>query len=121
MGEAMRWRVTGRGVRIAMVGALTAALTVLPGTLPASGATPKARGYWLVASDGGVFTYGSQPFYGSLANRPNCSGWPGRAMFTNACDAAAARSQGDGYMIADRAGVVHGFGNAIQHKRRGPG
>jgi hypothetical protein len=103
-----------------MVGAVTAALALLPSALPASGATPKARGYWLVAQDGGVFTYGKQPFYGSLAAKPHCSGWPGRGMFVNACDAAAARPQGDGYMIADREGVVHGFGNAVQHKRRGP-
>jgi hypothetical protein len=102
------------------VGVLTATLTTLPGALPASSATPNARGYWLVAEDGGVFTYGSQPFYGSLANKPHCSGWPGRDQFVNACDAAAARAQGDGYMIADRQGVVHGFGNAVQHKRRGP-
>ena len=28
-------------------------------------ATPDGRGYWLVASDGGVFTYGDAAFYGS--------------------------------------------------------
>jgi hypothetical protein len=116
----MRGRVTRRGTRVAIVGVLIAALGTLPGALPASGATAKARGYWLVAEDGGVFTYGSQPFYGSLATKPHCSGWPGRDQFVNACDAAAARPQGDGYMIADREGVVHGFGNAVQHKRRGP-
>ncbi len=28
-------------------------------------ATPDGGGYWLVASDGGIFTYGDAPFYGS--------------------------------------------------------
>jgi len=28
-------------------------------------ATPDRRGYWLVASDGGVFAYGDAGFYGS--------------------------------------------------------
>ena len=29
-------------------------------------ATQDGKGYWLVASDGGVFAYGDAPFYGSL-------------------------------------------------------
>ena len=28
-------------------------------------ATPDGRGYWLVASDGGIFAYGDAKFYGS--------------------------------------------------------
>ena len=38
-------------------------------------ATPDGRGYWLVASDGGIFSYGDAPFYGSTGgialNRPD--------------------------------------------------
>ncbi len=30
-------------------------------------ATPDAKGYWLVAADGGVFTFGDAGFYGSTA------------------------------------------------------
>jgi hypothetical protein len=37
-------------------------------------ATPDGRGYWLVASDGGIFTGGDAQFYGSTGgitlNRP---------------------------------------------------
>ena len=37
-------------------------------------ATPDGRGYWLVASDGGIFAYGDAGFYGSAGsstlNRP---------------------------------------------------
>jgi hypothetical protein len=31
--------------------------------------TPSGRGYWLVASDGGMFTFGDAPFVGSLGGR----------------------------------------------------
>ena len=47
-------------------------------------ATPDGKGYWLVASDGGVFTYGDAGFYGSTGglalNRPDRrhGGNPGR-------------------------------------------
>ena len=33
-------------------------------------ATPDGRGYWLVAADGGVFTFGDAPFDGSGASTP---------------------------------------------------
>jgi hypothetical protein len=29
-------------------------------------AAPTGNGYWEVAADGGVFTFGSLPFYGSM-------------------------------------------------------
>jgi len=33
-------------------------------------ATPGGHGYWLVASDGGVFAFGSAPFLGSARSDP---------------------------------------------------
>jgi hypothetical protein len=30
--------------------------------------TPSGKGYWLVASDGGVFTFGDATFHGSTGN-----------------------------------------------------
>ena len=33
-------------------------------------ATPDGKGYWLVASDGGIFTYGDAAFYGSTGGHP---------------------------------------------------
>ncbi|HEY5245896.1 MAG TPA: hypothetical protein VIJ60_09530, partial [Acidimicrobiales bacterium] len=30
--------------------------------------TPDNKGYWFVASDGGVFAYGDAPFYGSFGS-----------------------------------------------------
>jgi hypothetical protein len=50
---------------------------IMAGTLPApdtqEGAmairtTPSGQGYWIVGSDGGVFTYGDAQFYGSLGD-----------------------------------------------------
>jgi hypothetical protein len=31
-------------------------------------ATPSGHGYWLVASDGGIFTFGDATFHGSTGN-----------------------------------------------------
>ena len=33
-------------------------------------ATPDGGGYWLVASDGGIFAFGDAKFFGSLGGRP---------------------------------------------------
>ena len=33
-------------------------------------ATPDGQGYWLVASDGGIFNYGDAAFYGSTGGTP---------------------------------------------------
>ena len=33
-------------------------------------ATPDGNGYWLVASDGGIFNYGDAGFYGSTGRHP---------------------------------------------------
>jgi hypothetical protein len=32
--------------------------------------TPTGRGYWFVASDGGLFSFGDTRFFGSLGSRP---------------------------------------------------
>ena len=32
-------------------------------------ATPDGKGYWLVASDGGIFTFGDARFYGSTGGK----------------------------------------------------
>jgi hypothetical protein len=33
-------------------------------------ATPDGKGYWLVASDGGIFSFGDASFYGSMGGTP---------------------------------------------------
>ena len=51
----------------------TPASTARPGAIQlnkpivGTAATPDGKGYWLVASDGGIFNYGDAGFYGSMA------------------------------------------------------
>ena len=63
----------------------------------AMAATPDGAGYWLVASDGGVFTFGNAPFYGSLAG----SG-------ANV-DGIEVTSANDGYAIIESNGSAQDF------------
>ena len=35
-----------------------------------SATTPDGKGYWLVASDGGIFSFGDAPFHGSAGDSP---------------------------------------------------
>jgi hypothetical protein len=46
-------------------------LTTQPLNAPVVGivTTPDGKGYWLVAADGGVFSFGSAPFEGSMGGR----------------------------------------------------
>jgi hypothetical protein len=67
--------------------------------------TPTGRGYWLLASDGGVFSFGDAKFYGSTGNlRLNA---PVISM--------AVRRQGNGYWLLGGDGGVFSFGHARFH------
>ena len=61
--------------------------------------TPDGAGYWEVASDGGIFTFGDAQFYGSTGGDPPST--PGVGM---AVDDATG-----GYWIVDQANQVFGF------------
>ena len=63
---------------------------------------PAGAGYFLVASDGGIFSFGSAPFYGSL----------GGLTLKNPIVAAAATPTGNGYWFTDTVGLVSNFGSA---------
>jgi hypothetical protein len=43
-------------------------LVVNAASTPTPTPTPTSHGYWLVGSDGGIFTFGSAPFYGSTGS-----------------------------------------------------
>ncbi len=62
--------------------------------------TPDGAGYWLVASDGGVFAFGNAGFFGSVG----IAGTRVVSMSTT--------SDGKGYWLLDAAGSVHPFGDA---------
>jgi hypothetical protein len=58
---------------------------------------PRGIGYWLVAQDGGVFTFGQNPFAGSLGG----SSLDIIGLFsTNA---------GQGYTLVEAGGTAHSF------------
>ena len=63
-------------------------------------ATPDGDGYWLVASDGGVFTFGDAPFRGSMGGRVL-----NRPVVGMAADPAT-----DGYWLVGSDGGVFSFG-----------
>ena len=60
-------------------------------------------GYWIVAADGGVFTYGGAQFYGSMGGKP----------ITAPIVAADATSDGKGYRLVGADGAVYDFGAAV--------
>ena len=62
--------------------------------------TPDGAGYWLVASDGGVFAFGNAGFFGSV-------GIAGTRVVS-----MSSTSDGKGYWLLDAAGNVHPFGDA---------
>jgi len=63
---------------------------------------PGGGGYFLVASDGGIFSYGTAPFFGSL----------GGQAIKHPIVAAAATPTDNGYWFTDTAGLVSNFGSA---------
>jgi hypothetical protein len=65
-------------------------------------ATPDGLGYWLVASDGGVFAFGDARFYGSEATGKTAQTIVG----------IAPSPYGRGYWLAGAQGQVYGFGSA---------
>ena len=65
-------------------------------------ATPDGKGYWLVASDGGIFTYGDAGFYGSAASIP------GQDIV-----GMAVTPDGLGYWEVSTTGRVFPYGDAV--------
>lgn len=71
------------------------------GTTVVSAPAPAPAGYWLVASDGGVFSFG-RPFLGSTGGR----------VLNQPVVAMASTPDGQGYYFAARDGGVFAFGDA---------
>jgi hypothetical protein len=65
-------------------------------------ATPDGRGYWLVAADGGVFTFGDARFDGST----------GAMRLNRPIQSMAATADGRGYWLLAADGGVFTFGDA---------
>jgi len=85
-------------------GSLTTNFRVVP--LPTAAdviTTSTANGYWQVASDGGVFSYGDAQFYGSL---------PGLGIHTTSIMGMARTPTNAGYWLVGTDGGVFAFGDA---------
>jgi N-acetylmuramoyl-L-alanine amidase len=65
-------------------------------------ATPDGKGYWLVASDGGIFSFGDAQFYGST----------GSISLNAPIVGMAATPDGKGYWLAASDGGIFSFGDA---------
>jgi hypothetical protein len=72
-------------------------------------ATPTGRGYWQVASDGGVFSFGDAAFHGSTGNI---------ALNRPIVDMAAT-PDGGGYWLVASDGGIFSFGDAAFHGSTG--
>jgi hypothetical protein len=70
--------------------------------------TPTGRGYWLVASDGGIFSFGDARFFGSTAPLHPAS--PAVSI--------VAGPGGDGYWLLQADGAVGAFGSARRFAAR---
>ena len=66
-------------------------------------ATPDGGGYWLVASDGGIFSYGDAAFQGST----------GGIVLNKPIVGIAATRDGAGYWLIAADGGVFNFGDAL--------
>jgi len=64
--------------------------------------TPDNRGYWLVASDGGIFAFGDAQFYGSMGGKP----------LNKPIVGIAATPDGGGYWLVASDGGIFAFGDA---------
>jgi hypothetical protein len=69
------------------------------------------HGYFMVASDGGVFAFGDAHFAGSC---PGIGGCSGQAV------AVVPDATGNGYWVVTKAGAVYGFGDAGYFGAPGP-
>ncbi len=72
------------------------------GTMVGIASTPDGHGYWMVASDGGVFAFGDAPFEGSMGGKP----------LNAPVVAIASTPDGKGYWLVGADGGVFAFGDA---------
>jgi hypothetical protein len=72
-------------------------------------ATPTGNGYWLVASDGGIFSFGDATFHGSTGATP----------LNRPIVGMAATPTGKGYWLVASDGGIFSFGDATFHGSEG--
>ncbi|HWE66723.1 MAG TPA: hypothetical protein VG298_08770 [Acidimicrobiales bacterium] len=98
------------------VAALVSVVSVAPARVtPAAAATAQSIGsspvpaYWLVASDGGIFSFGGAPYYGST----------GAVALNKPIVGMAATPDSGGYWLVASDGGIFSFGDGIFHGSTG--
>ena len=71
-------------------------------------ADARGGGYWLVASDGGIFNYGDAAFHGSAGSIP-----------LNKPVVGMGSSDGGGYWLVASDGGIFSYGDAVFHGSTG--
>ncbi len=101
---AGEWETTAAGRVTALGSAASFGSVTGPLNRPVVGmaALPDGLGYWLVAADGGVFSFGGATFYGSMAAVPVAAPMVGMAPTPD----------GHGYWLVAADGGVFSFGDA---------
>jgi hypothetical protein len=79
-----------------------AAAAVAPTQTPAQARPRRLPAYWLVASDGGIFSFGGAQFYGSTGN----------IVLNKPIVGMAATKDGGGYWMVASDGGIFSFGDA---------
>ena len=92
----------GRAVGSALAGPLQPAPGVVSISSTSVPSGPTGKGYWLVASDGGIFSYGNATFTGST----------GGIMLNRPIVGLAATPSGRGYWLVASDGGIFAFGDA---------
>src|SRR5947208_1606896 len=101
-GLTRLWVTIGAMVAFLMGLALPAEATPLNAPVVGMPATPDGKGYWLVASDGGIFAYGDARFFGSM----------GGQHLNQPVVGMAATPDGGGYWLVAADGGIFSFGDA---------
>src|ERR1700741_3514889 len=96
------WTAVAALVALPMVLAGPAEATPLNAPVVGMTATPDGNGYWLVASDGGIFSYGDAHFYGSMGGQHLKAPVVGMA----------ATPDGNGYWLVASDGGIFSYGDA---------
>jgi NlpC/P60 family len=111
--ERTKWRRLRLALAVVTIAlGVPAALTTTPASASISGClagdivgiapTASGNGYWLVGSDGGVFSYGDAKFFGSMGGHP----------LNKPIVGIVATADGNGYWLIGADGGVFAFGDA---------
>ena len=118
--QASRAVIVGLVTVLALTASVTMAGTAGATQLRHTSPSPE-DGYWLVGEDGGVFSFGSAPFYGSgVAVRGACAPIDEPMLSDGStCGGIAPTPNGDGYWLLNSLNWPTGYGHASEYPPSG--